>query len=355
MGGRAPLSSSEVKATDTASTKGLKAGGNISINNGTFTIDAADDAVHSNSNIAITGGDLTIMTGDDGIHADALVEIAGGTINIMKSYEGIEGANIIFSGGIANVVSIDDGVNASDGNDDVATNEGRRDQFNKSSNNLITISGGWLVIEAAGDGVDSNGSISMTGGTVIVNGPTNNGNGALDYDGSFEQSGGMLIAAGSAGMSQTPSDSSSQYSVSMTYSQTQQAGTLVHIEDSKGNTVLSFIPSKNYQSVVVSSPDLKKGDSYIIYTGGSMKGTETDGLYTDGKYEGGTKVTEFQITNSVTWLNESGVTTGGNIGPGPGGNFGQRPSGGGEQGPVGNLGQRPGQVPGEKPEQRPGM
>ncbi|MNP18227.1 hypothetical protein D3C76_1106990 [compost metagenome] len=125
-------------------------------------------------------------------------------------------------------------------------------------------------------------------------------------------------------MAQAPSDTSSQYSVAMTFPETQQAGTLVHLEDNAGNEILTFAPTKNYQSIVISSPDLKKG-SYVLYTGGSSAGSATDGMYTDGQYTGGTKVVSFEITDSITtWLNESGVTTGNaEFGPGGGGRGGR--------------------------------
>lgn len=125
------------------STKGLKAGGDISVNNGTFNIDSADDAVHSNSNVAITDGEFNIKTGDDGIHADALVAISGGKIDITKSYEGIEGANIEISGGEAHVVASDDGVNVAGGNDEATVGGGpqEQDQFSDAAANVLTISG----------------------------------------------------------------------------------------------------------------------------------------------------------------------------------------------------------------------
>lgn len=315
--------------TESTSAKALKAGGDITVNAGNFIIDSADDAVHSNSNISITDGAFQIATGDDGIHADSLVAISGGTIDITKSYEGIEGANITISGGESHVVASDDGVNVAGGNDDTST-EGtqRNDQFNSSGNNLLTITAGTLTVDASGDGLDANGSISMSGGTVIVNGPTNSGNGSLDFDGSFELNGGTLVAAGSSGMAQAPSEDSSQFSVNMTFSETQQAGTLVHLEDSEGNTILTFAPSKDYQSVVISSPDLIENGSYTLYSGGTSTGSETNGLYTGGDYSGGTEVVSFEITSSLTWLNESGVTTGNtNQGPGGGGRGGNRPTG----------------------------
>ncbi|MEW9670140.1 hypothetical protein [Ammoniphilus sp. 3BR4] len=165
-----------------------------------------------------------------------------------------------------------------------------------------------VSVDAAGDGLDANGSIFMTGGTVIVNGPTGNNNGSLDYEDTFEMSGGFLVAAGSSGMAQAPTEGSEQFAVIMTYSQTQQAGTIVHLEDSEGNNVVTFAPSKNYQSIVISSPNLKQDASYTLYSGGTASGTAAYGLFSDGSYQGGTKVVGFEIATPVTWLNESGVT-----------------------------------------------
>ncbi|MBW4841093.1 MAG: carbohydrate-binding domain-containing protein, partial [Paenibacillaceae bacterium] len=305
---------SEDTNTESLSMKGLKASGDIVINNGSFTLDSADDAVHGNANISIKDGKFEVASGDDGIHADATLAIAGGTITITKSYEGIEGGAIAVSGGETRLSASDDGVNVSGGNDGGSS----QDEFAASSSNILTISGGYLYVDAAGDGLDSNGSIVMTGGTALVNGPTNSGNGTLDYNGSYEMTGGILVAAGSSGMAQAPSDTSSQYSVTMTFPEAQQAGTLVHLEDNAGNEILTFAPAKNFQSIVISSPDLKKG-SYVLYTSGSSTGSVKDGMYTDGKYVGGTKVVSFEISDSITtWLNESGVTTG-NTGFGPGG------------------------------------
>lgn len=310
----------ESKDTESDSKKGLKASGDIVLNNGSFTLDSADDAVHGNTNVSIKDGKFKAASGDDGFHADATLAIAGGTIDITKSYEGIEGGAITVSGGETRLSASDDGVNVSGGDDGGSS----QDEFAASASNLLTISGGYLYVDAARDGLDSNGSIVMNGGTALVNGPTNSGNGPLDYNGSYEMTGGILVAAGSSGMAQAPSDTSSQYSVAMTFPETQQAGTLVHLEDNAGNEILTFAPTKNYQSIVISSPDLKKG-SYVLYTGGSSAGSATDGMYTDGQYTGGTKVVSFEITDSITtWLNESGVTTGNaEFGPGGGGRGGR--------------------------------
>ena len=317
-------STSDATTEDTTSDsyKGIKATHAITIEGGTFDINAADDAIHSNDSIMIQNGSFTIETGDDGIHADALLAISGGTININKSYEGLEGTEINISGGTIYVTASDDGVNAADSSSEVTTG-GRPGEVSESAQ--ITISGGYLCIDDNGDGIDSNGAVTMTGGTVIVNGPTNGGNGALDYDGTFDISGGTLVAVGSAQMAQTPSSTSSQKIVAMTFTSSQEANSIVNLQDEAGNTILSFAPSKSYQSVIISSPLLEEGKTYSFSYGGSMSGNATDGLYEAGTYTGGTKVTDFTISDPITYLSEAGVTTGGS---GFGQGSGMRPGGG---------------------------
>ena len=311
--------------TDSDSAKGLKAGAEVAIGGGKFNIDSLDDAVHSNNSVTINGGKLAIATGDDGIHGDSAVLTKGGDITIRKSYEGIESKVITIADGDIQVNASDDGINIGGGMDASNTDM----QSTSSENSLLTINGGNVYVNAQGDGLDSNGSISMTGGTVIVSGPTNDGNGPLDYDQTFDMSGGFLIAAGSSGMAQATSEDSKQYSMLMTYPETLKAGTILHLEDSKGNTIATFAPEKDYQSVVLSSPKLKKDGKYALYSGGSATGNEANGYYVDGKYSGGTKVVEFTIAESVTWLNESGITTAKTGGPGGGG---QTPPDGGNRG-----------------------
>ncbi|MDF2626852.1 MAG: dockerin type 1 [Symbiobacteriaceae bacterium] len=305
-------------AADSGSAKGIKAAVDISISGGTFDLDTADDAIHSNGSITIAGGQIAIASGDDGIHADAKLTIRGGKTTIAKSYEGIESKLITIAGGETRLTSLDDGVNVGGGNDGSSMN-GRPGQntFASAGDSGLFVDGGYVAVSATGDGVDVNGSIRMTDGTIVVSGPTASNNGALDYDGTFEMTGGFVIAAGSAGMAQAPSEQSTQHAVAMVFSSTQQAGTLVSLHDQQGNAVVTYTPSKPYQSVVISSPKLKKGETYTLYTGGTASGTVSDGLYTDGARRDGTKVVSFAITNVVTWLSESGVTTGGPAFGGP--------------------------------------
>lgn len=311
-GGNSNNSSS---TSDTASAKAIKAVSNITIDGGTFNIDSSDDSLHSNDSLIINSGTFEISSGDDGIHSDTTLEINGGDINISKSYEGIESTDIIINDGNIHLVSSDDGLNAAGGNDSSSVN-GRPGQntFASSSGGSITINNGYVYVDASGDGIDANGSIEMNDGTVIVNGPENTGNGALDYDSSFNINGGLFIAAGSSGMAQSPSTTSSQNLVNVFLS-SQSANTLINIKDENGEDIITFAPSKTYQSIIISSPKLESDSTYTVYTGGSSNGTSVDGLYSDGTYTSGTELDSFTTSSTV-----SNVGSGSNMNGGSGGN-----------------------------------
>ncbi|MBQ9415138.1 MAG: dockerin type 1, partial [Clostridia bacterium] len=178
----------------------------------------------------------------------------------------------------------------------------------------LTITGGWIAVYAVGDGIDVNGNSVMTGGTALVHGPTNGGNGALDYDGTFNISGGVLIAAGSKGMLQSPSTSSTQYTITTSFSSAKSANTLFGIKDASGNTIVAFKPSKQYESVIVCAPGITRGTSYTAYTGGSVTGSETDGYYVGGSYTAGTSVGSATVSSAVTTIGSGG----GGFNPRPG-------------------------------------
>jgi hypothetical protein len=283
------------------SAKGIKAGADLTITGGSLQIDSSDDALHSNDSLTIDGGEFVLSSGDDGIHADASLTVNGGTVTILQSYEGIESTAITIRDGTIHILASDDGINGSSGNGGFAMN-GRAGQFGPegAGDSRLTIAGGTVVVDANGDGLDVNGPIAMSGGLVLVNGPTSDGNGALDYMGAFEVTGGTLVAVGSAGMAQAPSATSTQYSVLVNLPSAQAAGTPVHIESEDGEDVLTFVPTKAYRSVVVCSPDLENGATYLVYTGGSTTGTVTDSLVSGGSYSGGTEVASLTITGMVT-------------------------------------------------------
>lgn len=286
----------------------MKAGLDLTISGGTITIDAADDGLHSNNGLTINGGDTVLTSADDGIHANASLVVNDGSLTISQSYEGIESGIIVINGGTIRVASSDDGINVSSG-----VGDGGGPGEAVSSDYYLEINGGYLYVDAGGDGLDSNGIGTMNDGVVIVNGPVMNMNGTLDVGGNLVVNGGFLVGVGSAGMAQSPGSASTQYSVLQMLPATQAAGTVVHIESADGEEIVTFSPTKSYETIVVSSPELENGATYRVYTGGSSTGTPTDGLYTDGTYSGGTQVASFTISGIVT-----GESTGMG-GPGGGG------------------------------------
>ncbi len=295
---------------DIESYKGLKSSGAILTTGGTFDLNTQDDAIHTNGDVTIDGGSFQIATGDDGIHADNTLTISGGNIDIKESYEGIEGANIIIIGGETTIISTDDGMNAAGGND--SAQEERPDQFAVAGNYGITISGGYTIVDAAGDGIDSNGNISMSAGTLLVHGPTDNGNASLDYDGEYTLTGGILVAAGSSGMAQTPSETSEQSIISLYFNSNQVANTLVNVKNAAGEDILTFSPIKGYSHIIVSTPDLVQGQSYTISTGGTHSGTNNGGIYTQGEFVG-TKLLDVTLSNSITSISETGAAVSGGM------------------------------------------
>lgn len=325
---------------DSVSAKGIKGLASVVINDGNFTVNSADDGIHSNGEIAINGGTLSVSTGDDGMHADTSLTINSGEITINESYEGIESALITINAGELHINSSDDGINVSSGVDGSGMNNpffgtvpgqqpqpgwqpGDRpaggfdqDMFASTGNDALHINGGYIYVNAYGDGIDSNGAVEMTGGVVLVDGPIENMNGALDYMSTFIISGGTLVTAGSAGMSMGLSETSAQNSLLLNFEQVLTAGTGVHIEDMSGNAILTFIPEKDFQSIVFSSPQLEAGIAYSVFIGGDTAGEIVDGLAEPADYLDGSEYTTFTVNSTLT-------TIGNTYGHGPGGR--QRP------------------------------
>ena len=299
--------------------------------NGSLTVNAIyNNGIASKDDLKIISGTITVNAVNDGIKGrdsvtvkDGEITINGGEITITQSYEGIDSAAITVNNGTIHLTASDDGFNAAGGTDGSSI-DGRPGQNNfvASGNYHLYINGGYIFVDAGGDGLDSNGPIDMTGGTVIVNGPTNNGNGPLDYTGSFNITGGYLLAVGSSGMAQAPSNTSTQYAVMYNFDTMLTAGKMVHIETQAGEDILTFMPAKEYQSVLLSSSALQNGETYVVYTGGGSTGTAMDGLFSDGDYTAGTQVTSFTVTGIITG---GGMMTGGPGGR-PGGSGGLPPA-----------------------------
>lgn len=275
-------SQTTVTEENSTSMKGLKAANSILISGGNITVNSADDAIHSDVSLTINGGTFTIASGDDAIHAEDTLTVAGGKIDISESYEGLEALHIDVQGGDIKLVASDDGLNAAGGTDSSGTTGGRDGMFGggkggmgggfggmSSGNGSIVISGGNLYINSSGDGLDANGTLEITGGYTVVVGPTQGDTATLDYDKSGIITGGTFIGTGASGMAQTFSDSG-QGVVAVSVGN-QPAGTQIVLKDKDGNTVLEHTPELNFAVVILSSPDLVKGETYTI-TVGSQSG-----------------------------------------------------------------------------------
>lgn len=252
--------STDTTEEDTVSMKAIKAAGELILKGGKYSLDSADDTIHSNANVTISDGEFTLASGDDGIHADSATTISGGTIDITESYEGIEGL-----------------------------------------------------------------SIDITGGETYVSGPTNDGNSALDYNGTGTVTGGIFIAAGSSGMAENFGDSSTQ-GVMMVTVNSQAAGSAVSLSDSSGNELVSWTPDKEYTSVIISCPEITTGQEYTLTTGSDTTQITMDSIvYGSGNGMGG--------------------NPGNGGGPGNGGDMGQKPDDGNgmgkDPGNGGNMGTPP--------------
>lgn len=233
------------------STKGIKAGGGMYLNGGTYQIDSADDSIHSNANITIADGTYTLATGDDGVHADDALTVNGGTITVTESYEGLEGLTVTINDGTIDITASDDGIN--------------------TAGEKMELNGGYIHILAGGDGVDSNGDLTINGGEIYIDGPSDNGNSAIDYGdrSSAYVNGGTLVAIGSSGMAEGMSDSSKQEVLMVKLGEQMEAGD-VELTDNEGNVIVSYTALKSYDCVIISTAEVESGATYTLTTSGTM-------------------------------------------------------------------------------------
>lgn len=290
----------------------------VRIADGTFTLTCDEDGIHAGNDdqqdgyIYIEGGDIDISVGDDAMHAEGLLIITGGDIDISKSYEGIEGYKILVTGGDINVAASDDGFNAarpdsngqSDGTQSTEDDQSQTDSSQSKTNDTetnrpelpekgdrsgdsgapggpgmggagmdadydayILITGGTININADGDGIDSNGYLGIAGGNVYVLGPSNNGNGALDYGIYAAITGGEMVAVGGSGMAQGFGDESTQCSALVNFDEWIDAGETITLTDSNGNKLLTYKADKKFDSVLISTSDMKQGETYTLTAG----------------------------------------------------------------------------------------
>ena len=325
----------EVNAANT----GIKGKDYVDITGGIVNVTAAQDGIKSTNTddeskgfTRLSAGSVTVSAGDDGLKAPHTLEISGGTLNIEKSNEGIEAQYINILDGDVTVNSTDDGINASlkDSSSDTSSDTtsgtapaGQQTQQNQNgqvqqapagggaapggsqgstgqNQNMpqppadgampgggggtfevvdaaINISGGTVVVNAEGDGIDSNGTATFSGGTVTVNGPTAGGNNALDSNGDLLLNGGIVTAGSTADMFEAPSSASTSGYLKITDSSALTQGSTIQVTDSSGTVVANYkITKSGVQLVVVSNKNIVKGQSYTVsVTSGSVDAAST--------------------------------------------------------------------------------
>ena len=263
------------------STKGIKAGGGMYLNGGTYQIDSADDSIHSNANITIADGTYTLATGDDGVHADDALIVNGDTITVTESYEGLEGLTVTINDGTIDITASDDGINTAGGTDQSGFGtfgdhfkgmDSADDETEETTDKemWMELNGGYIHILAGGDGLDSNGDLTINGGEIYIDGPSDNGNSAIDYGdrSSAYVNGGTLVAIGSSGMAEVMSDSSKQKVLMVKLGEQMEAGNVV-LTDSEGNVIVSYTALKTYDCVIISTAEVESGATYTLTTSGT--------------------------------------------------------------------------------------
>ena len=255
----------------TATDDGIRGKDSVYIVDGTFDITAKGDGIKSTNEtdagkgfVLIENGNITIVAGDDGIHAINLLTIQNGIVNITKSYEGLEAQKIIINNGEISVTASDDGINAGGGSDNTSNNPMVGD-----ANCELTFNGGNVYVNSSGDGVDSNGYIYFNGGKVVIDGPTNNGNGALDSGLGIVMNGGEVIAVGTSGMASSLGNTSSINNISVYFTSSQSAGTKIEIKNSNDEVILEHTSAKAFNHISAGNAYFKTGETYTIYLNGT--------------------------------------------------------------------------------------
>lgn len=310
----------EVNAANT----GIKGKDYVDILDGTITVTASQDGIKATNDtdgnrgwVRLSGGTVNISAGDDGFKAERVLEISGGTLNITQSNEGIEAQYINILDGTVNVTSSDDGINASYSTTSTSTESTTATSTNQSAQGgqnsapqapsgsagqapsgtmgqppagggagggmgggmgggggtfevvdaTINITGGTVTVNTNGDGIDSNGTATLSGGTLIVNGPFTGGNASLDTNGDLLLNGTTVTAGNSGDMFEAPSTNSTSGYVKISNVSNLSAGTTVQVTDSSGNVVANYkVTNSSTALILVSSSKITKGESYTVYT-----------------------------------------------------------------------------------------
>ncbi|MEJ1156401.1 carbohydrate-binding domain-containing protein [Microbacterium marmarense] len=249
--------------------------GFIHIAGGTLDLAGGDDGLQAQTDLVITGGEMTVDAEDDGLKSEVYIVVSGGETSVVNSYEGVESYYITIEGGALGVQASDDGINATSG---TSTTTDVGGVVEEDDGAMLTVTGGETIVSAEGDGVDTNGSALITGGTLTVFGSSSDREGALDANGSIVVDGGTVLAVGTTGMAVSPDASSAQGWFSASLDQSFGAGETVQVLDDSGELIVEFTSVKTFQSVVLSDAALEQDASYTITVGGQSAGTAVEGV-----------------------------------------------------------------------------
>lgn len=235
----------------------------ITINNGNIKIISEWDWLKSDDeskgNIVINNWKIEISAGSDGIEAYKSLTINGSDINILNSVEWLESEKIYINNGNVNIVSSDDGINASSS---TSTTSNTFWHTVADSNILIEFNGGNVIINSTTDWLDSNGDILLNGGNVIVHWPSSNWDGALDYDGTMSIVKWEIVAIGSAWMALNATSSNNQPSILINTINSFNKDDLLVIKDKSWKTILIINAIKSGNSLMFSTDKIKLWETY---------------------------------------------------------------------------------------------
>lgn len=307
----------------------------ITVTSGTDGLKSSNEEDPDLGYVYVRSGEITIDAGDNGVQAALALTVDGGSITVLGSEEALEGATVTVNGGDLHLTARDDGINGAGAPDSSTGGNGMA----ADSTAGVEIHDGYVWIDAEGDGVDSNGSLTMTGGVLLVNGPTNSGNGALDYASDAVITGGVVMAVGSSGMAASFGPNSTQ-GVIATALEPQSGVWTLALCGEDGQVLAAFTPSKSYSHLVVSAPGIEDGGTYTICTG-TLTGGDENGYAAEGTLADAAVLAEITMDG----LNYGGMggMFGGKGGGGRGGDFGGfgRVFQGGEKPEMPEDGERP--------------
>ena len=294
----------------------------VTINDGTYTISSGDDGMHADSALLVNGGTITVTESYEGLEG-LNITINDGKIDITASDDGMNAAGGNDASGFGGMG--EDGFKGMQAPDSAQKQDDTSDNTQKSGNTSdntqkqddtsdntyrsddasdtaqitgnitvaaqkqdsksdtaqdadtasedemwMVINGGYVHVLAGGDGLDSNGDLTINGGEVYIDGPSDNGNSAIDYGekSSFYINGGTVVAVGSSGMAEDVSTDSKQQVAFVKLDSQVDAGDVI-LKDADGNEIISYTVQKKYDCVIISTADLKAGQIYTLSASGN--------------------------------------------------------------------------------------